>query len=81
MTWAYFRPGGVIDVGARVNPDGIIAEWEFQITIRDPPGMESPYALAKRTEQYHAATHAAAAGLVPRAGGHRQSLCAGILHG
>ncbi len=56
MTWAYFRPGGVIDVGARVNADGIIAEWEFHNYNSGPSGMESPYALAKRTEQYHAAT-------------------------
>jgi nicotinate dehydrogenase subunit B len=53
MTWAYFRPGGVIDVGAKVNPDGIIAEWEFHNYNSGPSGVESPYAIAKKIEQHH----------------------------
>jgi len=53
MTWAYFRPGGVIDVGAKVNPDGIIAEWEFHNYNSGPSAMQSPYAIAKRIEQHH----------------------------
>ena len=53
MTWAYFRPGGVIDVGAKVNPDGTIAEWEFHNYNSGPSAMQSPYAIAERSEQYH----------------------------
>lgn len=53
MTWAYFRPGGVIDVGAKLNPDGTIAEWEFHNYNSGPSGLQSPYALASKTEKYH----------------------------
>jgi isoquinoline 1-oxidoreductase len=53
MTWAYLRPGGVIDVGAKVGADGTIAEWEFHNYNSGPSGMQSPYAIAKKTEQHH----------------------------
>ncbi|MGO9260401.1 MAG: molybdopterin cofactor-binding domain-containing protein [Bryobacteraceae bacterium] len=53
MTWAYFRPGGVIDVGAKLNPDGTIAEWEFHNYNSGPSGLQSPYAIASKREQYH----------------------------
>ncbi len=53
MTWAYFRPGGVIDVAARLNPDGTIAEWEFHNYNSGPSGLQSPYTLAKKSEQHH----------------------------
>jgi isoquinoline 1-oxidoreductase len=53
MTWAYFRPGGVIDVGAKVDPDGTIAEWEFHNYNSGPSGLQSPYTLASKNEKYH----------------------------
>jgi isoquinoline 1-oxidoreductase len=53
MTWAYFRPGGVIDVGARVSPDGTITEWEMHNYNSGPSGLNTPYAVAKKSEQYH----------------------------
>jgi len=53
MTWAYFRPGGVIDVSARLNPDGTIAEWEFHNYNSGPSGLQTPYAIANKREQYH----------------------------
>ena len=53
MTWAYFRPGGVIDVGARLNPDGTIAEWDFHNYNSGPSGLQSPYAIATKREQHH----------------------------
>src|SRR5207248_3487002 len=53
LTWAYFRPGGVIDVGARLNPDGTIAEWEFHNYNSGPSGLKSPYAVGSNKEQYH----------------------------
>jgi isoquinoline 1-oxidoreductase len=54
MIWAYHRPGGVIDVGAKVGPDGTIAEWEFHNYNSGGSGLPSPYAIEKKTEQYHA---------------------------
>jgi isoquinoline 1-oxidoreductase len=53
MTWAYFRPGGVVDVGAKVAPDGTIAEWEFHNYNSGPSGLNTPYAVANKKEQYH----------------------------
>jgi isoquinoline 1-oxidoreductase len=53
MTWAYFRPGGVIDVGAKVGPDGTITEWEFHNYNSGPSGLQTPYTIAKKTEQHH----------------------------
>ena len=53
MTWAYFRPGGVIDVDAKVAPDGTITEWEFHNYNSGPSGLTTPYAVANKKEQYH----------------------------
>jgi isoquinoline 1-oxidoreductase len=53
MTWAYFRPGGVIDAGAKLNPDGTIAEWEFHNYNSGPSGLQSPYEIPKKTERHH----------------------------
>jgi len=53
MTWAYFRPGGVIDAGARLNPDGTIAEWEFHNYNSGPSGLQTPYEVGSRKEQHH----------------------------
>lgn len=51
--WGYLRPGGVIDVGAKVAPDGTIAEWEFHNYNSGGSGIASPYKIAKKIEQYH----------------------------
>jgi isoquinoline 1-oxidoreductase len=52
-TWAYLRPGGVIDVSAQVAPDGTITEWEFHNYNSGPSGMQSPYSIEKKVEQHH----------------------------
>ena len=53
MTWAYFRPGGVIDVGGKVRPDGTLAEWEMHNYNSGPSGLQTPYEVAMKKEQYH----------------------------
>jgi nicotinate dehydrogenase subunit B len=53
MTWAYFRPGGVIDVCGRLNPDGTIAEWEFHNYNSGPSGLNSPYSIADKREHHY----------------------------
>ncbi len=53
MTWAYFRPGGTIEVGARVNADGTLAEWEFHNYNSGPSGLNTPYEVPKKVEQHH----------------------------
>jgi isoquinoline 1-oxidoreductase len=53
MTWAYFRPGGVIDVGGKVNADGTLAAWEMHNYNSGPSGLQTPYEVGTKKEQYH----------------------------
>jgi len=53
LTWAYFRPGGLIEVGGKTSPDGIITEWEFHNYNSGPSGLQSPYHIAEKKEQFH----------------------------
>ncbi len=53
MTWAYFRPGALIEVGGTVNPDGSIASWDFHSYNPGGAGLASPYEIANRREQEH----------------------------
>jgi isoquinoline 1-oxidoreductase len=54
MTWAYFRPGGLIEVAGKVAPDGTVTEWEFHNYNSGGSGLQSPYALASKKEAFHA---------------------------
>ena len=54
MTWAYFRPGGLIEVTGKTAPDGTVTEWEFHNYNSGPSALQSPYAIASKKEQYHA---------------------------
>ena len=53
MTWAYFRPGGVIEVGAKLNSDGTLAEWEFHNYNSGPSGLQTPYEVGRKNEHHH----------------------------
>ena len=72
MTWAYFRPGGLIEVGGKVNPDGTLAAWEFHNYNSGPSALQTPYAVPEKREQVHQVRLAAAPGILSRPGGHRQ---------
>src|SRR3954463_1924958 len=54
MTWAYFRPGGLIEVAGKAAADGTVTEWEFHNYNSGGSGLQSPYALASKKEQFHA---------------------------
>ena len=54
MTWAYFRPGGLIEVGGKLNPDGTLAEWEMHNYNSGPSALQTPYEVPRKKEQYHA---------------------------
>ena len=81
MTWAYFRPGGAIEVAGKAaagrNDHGVgVPQLQFgaigtAIPVRDcgQEGAVPPVEIA------------AAAGIVPRPGGDGQSLRARVLHG
>jgi isoquinoline 1-oxidoreductase len=53
LTWAYFRPGGLIEVGGKAAPDGTITEWEFHNYNSGPSGLNSPYHIPAKKEQFH----------------------------
>jgi isoquinoline 1-oxidoreductase len=53
ITWAYFRPGGLIEVGGKVNPDGTLASWEFHNYNSGPSALQTPYAVPDKKEQFH----------------------------
>jgi len=49
FTWAYFRPGGVIEVAAGVKKDGTIAGWKFVNYNSGTAGMETQYITANKS--------------------------------
>jgi isoquinoline 1-oxidoreductase len=53
MTWAYFRPGGLIEVGGKAAADGTITDWEFHNYNSGPSGLQSPYHIPGKKEQFH----------------------------
>jgi nicotinate dehydrogenase subunit B len=52
LTWAYFRPGGLIEVFGKVNPDGTLASWQFYNYNSGPSGLQSPYEIPDKKEEH-----------------------------
>jgi isoquinoline 1-oxidoreductase len=48
FTWAYFRPGGVIEVSAGVKKDGTITAWKFINYNSGPAGLATQYKMANQ---------------------------------
>ncbi len=48
FTWAYFRPGGIVEVAGSVSPDGTINSWKFINYNSGSPGMETQYKAANK---------------------------------
>jgi nicotinate dehydrogenase subunit B len=48
LTWAYFRPAGVIDVKSGARRDGTLTAWEFTNTNSGPAAIGTPYAVANQ---------------------------------
>lgn len=53
FTWAYFRPAGVIDVGAVVGKEGTITAWEFHNYNSGAAGIRSYYDIPNQRIQFH----------------------------
>jgi isoquinoline 1-oxidoreductase len=45
FTWAYFRPGGVIEVSAGIKKDGTISAWKFTNYNSGPSGLDTQYKI------------------------------------
>ena len=55
FTWAYFRPGGAIDVHSAALKDGNVVAWQFDNYNSGPAGMKTPYAFANQHIEFHPA--------------------------
>ncbi|HYK38464.1 MAG TPA: molybdopterin cofactor-binding domain-containing protein [Candidatus Eremiobacteraceae bacterium] len=52
FTWAYFRPAGVIDIRASVDPGGRLEYWEFTNFNSGGSGLNTPYSAEVRNEKF-----------------------------
>ncbi|HVS63183.1 MAG TPA: molybdopterin cofactor-binding domain-containing protein [Thermoanaerobaculia bacterium] len=52
MTWAYFRPAGVIDVAAGLDASGKIDAWRQVNLNSGASALRTPYRIAHRDERY-----------------------------
>jgi isoquinoline 1-oxidoreductase len=53
LTWAYFRPAGVIDIKSGVRGDGRIVAWEFDNYNSGPAAMRTPYNIPNQRVEFH----------------------------
>ncbi len=51
--WGYFRPAGVIDARAGVDASGRLTFWEFDNYNSGGSGLNTPYDVPVRREQFH----------------------------
>jgi isoquinoline 1-oxidoreductase len=54
FTWAYFRPGGLIEVTGGLSKDGKLTAWEFHNYNSGPSALASPYEVANHRAEFHA---------------------------
>lgn len=55
MTWAYFRPAGVIEINAGVSKDGLLTAWEFHNYNSGGSAIRTPYEVSKQLVEFHGA--------------------------
>jgi len=48
FVWAYFRPGGVIEVSAGVKTDGTLTAWKFNNYNSGGAGLETQYKVSNK---------------------------------
>lgn len=53
MTWAYFRPAGVIEVRSGANKEGTITSWQFHNYNSGGSGIRSPYQIPDQISEFH----------------------------
>jgi nicotinate dehydrogenase subunit B len=53
LTWAYFRPAGVIDVRSGVDAANRLVAWEFHNYNSGGSGIDTPYAVANQRIAFH----------------------------
>ncbi len=53
MTWAYFRPGGLIEVSSGVRKDGSLTAWEFHNYNSGGSAIRPLYDIPNQVIQFH----------------------------
>ncbi len=53
MTWAYYRPGALVEVAGKASADGTITAWEFHNYNGGAAALRTPYAVSGAREQSH----------------------------
>jgi CO/xanthine dehydrogenase Mo-binding subunit len=53
LTWAYFRPAGVIEVKSAVNAEGTVVAWQFDNYNSGPAAIRTPYDIANQRIEFH----------------------------
>ncbi len=53
MTWAYFRPAGLMEIKAGVSRDGTLVAWEHHNYNSGPSAIGTPYEVANQLIQFH----------------------------
>jgi CO/xanthine dehydrogenase Mo-binding subunit len=55
LTWAYFRPAGVIEVRSAARADGTLVAWELHNYNSGSSAIGTPYEVANQRIQFHPA--------------------------
>jgi isoquinoline 1-oxidoreductase len=53
FNWAYFRPGGLVEVQSGITADGRITAWEFHNYNSGPGALGSPYKIPNKKHVFH----------------------------
>lgn len=55
MTWAYFRPAGLMEIKAALRHDGTLVAWEHDNYNSGPSALETPYEVPNQRIEFHPA--------------------------
>jgi isoquinoline 1-oxidoreductase len=53
FNWAYFRPGGTVEIQSGIRADGMLTAWEFHNYNSGPGALGSPYKIANKRHVFH----------------------------
>lgn len=53
FTWAYFRPGGLIEIRSGIDKDGKLVAWEFHNYNSGASGIQTTYEVPNRRIEFH----------------------------
>ena len=53
MTWAYFRPAGVIEISAGAKKDGTLTAWEVHNWNSGASALRTPYEVVNQQSEFH----------------------------